>query len=155
MTTAIEIYVDADACPVKPEIYRVAERHNLIVHVVSNSGMRIERNPLIRQVVVADGPDEADNWIADNITDNDIAITADIPLADRCLKKHAHVIGPTGKPFTQASIGMALAMRNLMSDLRETSDLKSYNKAFSKRDRSDFLQALEQAIQDIRRKGQT
>jgi len=149
-----EIYVDADACPVKPEIYRVAERHNLIVHVVSNSGMRIERNPLIRQVVVAAGPDEADNWIADNITDRDIAITADIPLADRCLKKNAQVIGPTGKPFTQASIGMALAMRNLMSDLRETSDLKSYNKAFSKRDRSDFLQALEQAIQDIRRKDQ-
>jgi len=147
-----EIYVDADACPVKPEIYRVAERHNLIVHVVSNSGMRIEHNPLIRQVVVADGPDEADNWIADNITDRDIAITADIPLADRCLKKYAQVIGPTGKPFSQASIGMALAMRNLMSDLRETSDLKSYNKAFSKRDRSDFLQALEQAIQDIRRK---
>jgi len=148
-----EIYVDADACPVKSEVYRVAERHNLIVHVVSNSGMRIERNPLIRQVVVADGPDEADNWIADNITDKDIAITADIPLADRCLKKNAQVIGPTGKPFTQASIGMALAMRNLMSDLRETSDLKSYNKAFNKRDRSDFLQALEQAIQDIR-KGQ-
>jgi len=148
-----EIYVDADACPVKSEITRVAERHNLVVHVVSNSGMRIDRNPLIRQVVVAEGPDEADNWIADNITAADIAITADIPLADRCLKKHAHVIGPTGKPFTQASIGMALAMRNLMSDLRETSDLKSYNKAFSKRDRSDFLQALEQAIQEIRRKG--
>jgi uncharacterized protein len=148
-----EIYVDADACPVKSEITRVAERHNLVVHVVSNSGMRIERNPLIRQVVVAEGPDEADNWIADNITASDIAVTADIPLADRCLKKDAHVIGPTGKPFTQASIGMALAMRNLMSDLRETSDLKSYNKAFSKRDRSDFLQALEHAIQEIRRKG--
>jgi len=152
MTGATEIYVDADACPVKPEIYRVAERHNLTVHVVSNSGMRIERNALIRQVVVADGPDAADNWIADNITASDIVITADIPLADRCLKKHARVIGPTGKPFTQASIGMALAMRNLMSDLRETSDFKSLNKAFSKRDRSDFLQALEQAIQDIRRK---
>lgn len=152
MTGTTEIYVDADACPVKSEIYRVAELHNLIVHVVSNSGMRIERNPLIRQVVVADGPDEADNWIADHITELDIAITADIPLADRCLKKHAHVIGPTGKPFTQASIGMALAMRNLMSDLRETTDLKSYNKAFSKRDRSDFLQALEQAIQNIKRK---
>ncbi len=148
-----EIYIDADACPVKAEIYRVAERHNLVVHVVSNSGMRIDRNPLIRQVVVAEGPDEADNWIADSITEKDIVITADIPLADRCLKKQAQVIGPTGKPFTQASIGMALAMRNLMSDLRETSDLKSYNKAYSKRDRSDFLQALEQAIQDSKRRG--
>ena len=146
-----EIYIDADACPVKQEIYRVAERHNLVVHVVSNSGMRPERNPLIRQVVVADGPDEADNWIADNITEIDIAITADIPLADRCIKKQARVIGPTGKPFTEASIGMALAMRNLMSDLRETGDVQTYNKAFSKRDRSDFLQALEQAVQDSRR----
>lgn len=150
MTTGPEIYVDADACPVKSEIYRVAERHQLVVHVVSNSGMRIERNPLIRQVVVADGADEADNWIADNITATDIAITADIPLADRCLKKRAQVIGPTGKPFTQDSIGMALAMRNLMTDLRETSDFKSYNKAFSKRDRSDFLQALEHAIQTVK-----
>ncbi len=150
MTT--EIYVDGDACPVKPEVYRVAERHGLIVHLVSNSGMRIERNPLIRQVVVPEGPDAADDWIVEHITANDIAVTADIPLADRCLKKHAQVIGPTGKAFTQASIGMALAMRDLMSDLRESGDVKTYNKAFSKNDRSAFLQALEHAIQDIRRR---
>lgn len=148
----MEIYVDADACPVKDEIVRVAERHGLIVHIVSNSGMRPSRNPLIRQVVVAAGPDIADDWIADHVTADDVAITADIPLAARCLEKEAYVIGPTGKPFTQESIGMALAMRDLKAHLRETGESKGYNAAFSPQDRSRFLQALENAVQAGKRK---
>ena len=143
----MEIYVDADACPVKDEIVRVAERHGLNVHIVSNSGMRPSRNPLIRQVVVAAGADVADDWIADHVTASDIAITADIPLAARCLEKEACVIGPTGKPFTQESIGMALAMRDLKAHLRETGESKGYNAAFGPQDRSRFLQALENAVQ--------
>lgn len=147
-----EIYVDADACPVKKEIYRVAERHNLVVHIVSNSGMLIPRGPLFKQVVVAEGPDEADNWITDNVTPDDIAITADILLAARCVEKGAYTIGPNGRPFTEASIGMTVATRNLMTDLRETGEVSGYNPAFSKQDRSRFLGALEQAVQDIKRK---
>ncbi len=148
----MEIYVDADACPVKDEIARVAERHGLIVHIVSNSGMRPSRNPMIRQVVVADGPDVADDWIADHVSASDIAITADIPLAARCLEKQACVIGPTGKPFTRESIGMALAMRDLKAHLRETGESKGYNAAFGPQDRSRFLQALENAVQVGKRK---
>lgn len=142
----MEIYVDADACPVKDEIVRVAERHGLTVHIVSNSGMRPTRNPMIKQVVVAAGPDVADDWIADHVTASDIAVTADIPLAARCLQKEACVIGPTGKPFTQESIGMALAMRDLKAHLRETGESKGYNAAFGPKDRSRFLQALENAV---------
>ena len=107
------IYVDADACPVKDEAVRVAERHGLDIHFVSNAFMRLPEGPLIHRVVVAEGPDAADDWIAERIEARDIAVTADIPLAARCLKKGAAVIGPTGKPFTEAGIGMALAMREL------------------------------------------
>ena len=145
----MQIYVDADACPVKDEVIRVAERHGLPVHMVSNSWMRLARSPLINRVVVEDGPDAADDWIAAQIGSGDIVVTADIPLAARCLKAGASVIGPTGKPFTESSIGMALAMRDLMTDLREAGQVQGGNPPFTRQDRSRFLQALEQAFQDI------
>lgn len=152
-TRAIEIYVDADACPVKAEVLRVAIRHGLTMHVVSNSWMRLDDNPLIRRVVVAEGADAADDWIAERIGRGDIAVTADIPLAARCLEVGARVIGPTGKPFTESGIGMALAMRELQSHLRETGESKGYNAAFTPKDRSRFLEALENAVQAIKRSG--
>ncbi|MGI9407566.1 MAG: YaiI/YqxD family protein [Hyphomicrobiaceae bacterium] len=148
-----EIYVDADACPVKDEIYRVADRHNLKVYVVSNAFMRLPRSPLIERVLVDEGPDVADDWIADNATAEDIAITADIPLAARCVKAGVTTINPNGKPFTDDNIGMTLATRNLMTDLRETSNTQTYNASFTKQDRSRFLQALENAVQTIKRRG--
>ncbi len=141
------IYVDADACPVKDEAVRVAERHGLDIHFVSNTFMRLPEGPLIKRVVVAEGPDAADDWIAERIGARDIAVTADIPLASRCLKQGAQAIGPTGKPFTQASIGMALAMRDLSAHLRETGESKGFNASFTRQDRSRFLQALEEAVQ--------
>jgi len=150
----LAIYVDADACPVKEEALRVAERHGLAIHFVSNSWMRLPESPLVSRVVVADGPDAADNWIAERIGKGDIAVTADIPLASRSLKAGAQVIGPTGKPFTQASIGMALAMRDLSAHLRETGESKGYNASFTRQDRSRFLEALENAVQRVKR-GQT
>ena len=146
------IYVDADACPVKAEVMRVAERHEIPVRMVSNSFMRLPDSWLIERVVVADGPDAADNWIAERIGPDDIAITADIPLAGRCLKAGAQAIGNTGKPFTEAGIGMALAMRSLMQDLREAGAVRGNNPEFTRQDRSTFLQALEQAVQTIRRR---
>jgi uncharacterized protein YaiI (UPF0178 family) len=143
----LEIYVDGDACPVKAEVLRVAERHGLNIHLVSNSGMRVAESPLIHRVIVSEGSDAADDWIAERIGDGDIAITADIPRAARCLKRGASVLGPTGKPFTEDSIGMALAMRDLNAHLRDTGEIKGHNPSFSKQDRSRFLQALEQTIQ--------
>lgn len=148
----IEIYVDADACPVKDEVYRVADRHNLKVYIVSNAFMRLPRSPLIERVLVDEGPDVADDWIAEHATETDIAITADIPLAARCVKKGVTTISPVGKPFTEENIGMTLATRNLMTDLRETSNTQTYNAAFSPKDRSNFLQAMENAVQAIKRK---
>ncbi len=145
------IYVDADACPVKDEALRVAERHGLTIYYVSNAWMRLPESPLVSRVVVSDGPDAADNWIAERIGHGDIAVTADIPLAARSLKAGAHVIGPTGKPFTDASIGMALAMRDLSAHLRETGESKGFNASFTRQDRSRFLEALEQAVQRIKR----
>jgi uncharacterized protein len=149
----LEIYVDADACPVKAEVERVAERHGLTVHIVSNGGIRPSRNPRIRHVVVAEGADAADDWIADHIGAGDIAITADIPLASRCLKKQARVLGPNGKPFTEAGIGMALGMRELSRHLREVTGGQTYHAGFAKEDRSRFLGALENEIQGIKRGG--
>jgi uncharacterized protein YaiI (UPF0178 family) len=144
-TPSPAIYVDADACPVKDEAVRVAERHGLQIHFVSNAFMRLPEGPLIHRVVVAEGPDAADDWIAERIGASDIAVTADIPLAARCLKNGAQVIGPTGKPFTEAGIGMALAMRELSAHLRETGESKGYNAGFTRQDRSRFLEALELA----------
>ncbi len=148
----MQIYVDADACPVKAEVLRVAERHGLKVHMVSNSWMRLDASPLVSRVLVAEGPDAADDWIAERVTADDIAVTADIPLAARCLKAGAKVVGPTGKPFNEASIGMALAMRGLQSHLRETGESRGFNPEFMPKDRSRFLEAMEQAVQAIKRK---
>jgi hypothetical protein len=149
----ITIYVDADACPVKDEAVRVAERHGLEIHFVSNAWMRLPEGALVSRVVVPDGPDAADNWIAERAGKGDIVVTADIPLAARCLKAGARVIGTTGKPFSDAGIGMALAMRDLSRHLRETGESKGYNAGFTRQDRSRFLQALEEAVQAIRRGG--
>ena len=145
------LYIDADACPVKEEAVRVAERHGLAIQFVSNAYMRLPEGPLIERVVVADGPDAADDWIAGRAAKGDIVVTADIPLAARCLKAGARVIGPTGKPFTEAGIGMALAMRDLSRHLRETGESKGHNASFTRQDRSRFLQALEEAVQAIKR----
>ena len=147
------IYVDADACPVKAEVMRVAERHGLHVTFVANAYMRLPEGELVHRVIVDEGADAADDWIAERIGPGDIAVTADIPLASRCLAAGARVIGPTGKPFTAASIGMALAMRDLARHLRETGESAGYNASFTRADRSRFLQAMEDAVQAIRRAG--
>jgi uncharacterized protein len=145
----IRILVDADACPVKDEIVRVAERHGLAAIFVSNAWMRLPASHLVERRIVAEGPDAADDWIADEIVAADICVTQDIPLADRCLKKGARALTPTGRPFTPDSIGMARAMRDLKAHLRETGDIRGGPPAFAKSDRSRFLQALEQAVQNI------
>jgi uncharacterized protein YaiI (UPF0178 family) len=148
-----EIYVDGDACPVKDEVLRVAARHDWQVHVVANQWLRLPDNDKIRMIVVDDSPDAADDWIAARIGSGDIAITTDIPLADRCLKQGAAALKPTGKLFDAESIGMALAMRDLHSHLRDTGEISGGGPAFSKKDRSAFLQSLEQAIQTAKRGG--
>lgn len=137
------IYVDADACPVKAEAERVADRLGLVVVFVSNGGLRPSRNPMVRHVVVARDADAADDWIVENIGENDIVVTADIPLAARAVALGAHVLGVTGKPFTRDSIGMAMAMRDLKQHLRETGESKGYNAGFTPADRSRFLGALD------------
>lgn len=142
---APQIYVDADACPVKDEALRVAERLGLVITFVSNGGVRPSRDPMVRIVVVPQGADAADDWIAEQAKPNDIVLTADIPLASRVLDKNCHVLGFTGKPYTQSSIGMALAMRELNQHLRETGESKGYNPAFRQADRSAFLSALDTA----------
>jgi uncharacterized protein YaiI (UPF0178 family) len=147
----LELFIDGDACPVKQDVERVAARHVLTVHLVSNGGLRPSANPLFHVVVVDDGPDAADNWIAEKISEGDIAITADIPLAARCLAKGARVVSPTGKPFTEAGIGLALGMRDLHRHLREATGNQTYNAGFTKQDRSRFLGALENEIQAVRR----
>src|SRR6478735_11121892 len=149
------IYIDADACPVKAEIYRVAGRYQLKVFVVSNSYLNLPRDPRIELVVVNDSFDAADNWIAERAGPGDIVVTADIPLADRSLKAGAVVIGNTGVPFTAASIGMAMANRELLSNLRAMGEITGGPKPMAQRDRSRFLSALDEAIQKIRRKGGT
>lgn len=146
----MQIYVDADACPVKDEAVKVADRCQAVIHFVSNSYMRLPDSEFVRRVIVNEGPDAADDWIAQRIGAGDIAVTADIPLAARCLKSGAQVVGPTGKPFTEASIGMALAMRDLSAHLRETGESKGYNASFTRADRSNFLQAMDRAVQVIR-----
>ncbi|MEM9441061.1 MAG: YaiI/YqxD family protein [Pseudomonadota bacterium] len=149
----LDLYIDADACPVKSEVYRVAERYGLHVFVVANNWMRVPSDPMIELVMVADGPDVADDWIAERVGEGDIAITADIPLAARCIKNGARVLGPSGKPFTEESIGDVLATRNLMTELRETGEIQGGGRPFSKQDRSRFLQELDKAIQVIKRTG--
>ena len=149
------ILVDADACPVKPEILKVAERRNLKVIFVANGGLRPSRDPMVQNVIVGAGFDAADDWIADRAEPGDVVVTADVPLAARCVDKGAQVLGPTGRMFDEKTIGMAVAMRNLKQDLREAGEIKGYNAAFSPKDRSAFLQALEQAIRRASRANQT
>ena len=145
-----EIFVDADACPVKQEVYRVAQRYKLQVTLVANSPMQIPQNDWLKLVVVSSQFDAADDWIVENITKNDVVISGDIPLASRCLKKGARVLGPKGRVFTEDSIGNTLATRNLMSHLREIGMMTGGPAPFSKRDRSRFLQSLDTVIQAIR-----
>jgi len=147
----LDIYVDGDACPVKEEVLKVADRNGLRVVMVSNRWSRRADAPNVRQVVVSEGFDAADNWIAEHIGDGDICITADIPLASRCLKNGAHVLGPTGRPFSEQSIGMALAMRDLNAHLRETGEIKGYVPGFTRQDRSRFLGELDKLIQRVRK----
>jgi uncharacterized protein YaiI (UPF0178 family) len=141
-----QILVDADACPVKDEIYKVAWRRGVAVKVVSNMRLRVPDHPLIERVVVSDAFDAADDWIADAADARSVVITADILLADRCLRQGASVIGPNGKPFTSASIGPAIATRAIMADLRAGGDAVGGPAPFAKADRSRFLQALDTAL---------
>jgi uncharacterized protein len=154
----ISIYIDADACPVKSEVYRVAERYALKgvalkVFVVSNSPIAVPRDEFIQRVVVGSGMDEADNWIAERASRGDIVVTADVPLASRCVKAGADVIAPNGRVFTEAAMGMTLATRNLMDSLRSAGEITSGPKPFTPRDRSAFLSALDQAIVRLTRAG--
>jgi uncharacterized protein YaiI (UPF0178 family) len=146
------IYVDADACPVKDEVMRVAKRHGLAVYLVGNTWMRLGNDPTVHRVVVPEGLDAADNWIAEHAGTGDVAITADIQLAARCLEKGAQVLGPTGKPFTDAGIGMAVAMRDLTAHLRDSGEIRGTAPAFTAKDRTRFLDALERTLQALRRK---
>ena len=146
------ILVDADACPVKDEIYKVAWRHEVPVTIVSNSHLRVPDHPLVDRIVVSDGFDAADDWIAEACGVRSIVVTADILLADRCLKAGATVLAPTGKPFTANSIGGAIATRAIMADLRAGGDQIGGPRAFTKADRSAFLQALDAAIVAIGRR---
>ncbi len=147
----VEIYIDADACPVKEETVRVATRHRLKTFLVCDGGIRPSQNPLVELVIVSQGADAADDWIADHIQKGDVCVTNDIPLAARCLEKGALAIKPNGERFTENSIGMALANRDLMQSLRETGEITGGPRPFSKSDRSEFLNALETTVQVAKR----
>ncbi|MEM9278560.1 MAG: YaiI/YqxD family protein [Pseudomonadota bacterium] len=140
------IYVDADACPVKEEVIRVAERHDVQVIMVADGGLRPSRHDLVRNQIVAQGADAADDWIAENITASDICVTNDIPLAKRCLEKGAAAIKPNGNLFDEANIGMALAMRGLKQHIRESQQTQTFNASFTKADRSAFLESLHRLL---------
>jgi uncharacterized protein YaiI (UPF0178 family) len=150
----LHIFVDADACPVKQEVYRVASRYRLDVTLVANSWMRVPNERRIALEIVEGGFDAADDWIVEHVQPHDIVVTADIPLASRCLNEGAVVIGPTGKPFTEDNIGQAVATRDLLSDLRGAGEITGGPPPLKKRDRSLFLQQLDQVIQSIRREHQ-
>jgi uncharacterized protein YaiI (UPF0178 family) len=146
------LYIDADACPVKEEVYRVARRYGLKVYVVANAYIATPlRDPLIERVVVDAGPDIADDWIAERARGGDIVVTADIPLADRCIKAGAAVLRPNGKVFDASSIGMALAGREIGEHLRSFGEITGGPKPFGPQDRSRFLSALDEAVQRARR----
>src|SRR5262249_1534903 len=158
MPTPIAILVDADACPVKAEIYRVADRHllkgvDLKVFVVTNSAIAVPRHPAIERVVVPAGPDAADDWIAARAGAGAVVVTADVPLAARCVKAGAQGLAPTARAFTQDSIGMTLATRNLMDSLRSAGEITGGPRPFAPRDRSNFLSALDQALVRLARVG--
>ena len=143
------LYVDADACPVKDEVVRVAERYGLEVIFVADGGLRPSRDPMVRNVIVPQGADAADDWIVEAATPGDIVVTSDIPLASRCLERNARVLKPTGKEFDHANIGNALAMRDLKQQVREATQGQTYNAVFSKADRSRFLQTLDRMINSL------
>lgn len=143
----VDIYVDADASPVKEEIYRVARRYDLRVILVANARMRTPQEDRIELVVVEGDFDAADDWIVEHVCENDLVITGDIPLAARCLPKGAHVLGPTGREFTEDSIGGAMATREIMSHMRQLGTIAGGPATFDKRDRSRFLQRLDVMIQ--------
>jgi len=145
------IYVDADACPVKEEVYRVARRYGLPVKVVANSYLSTPREPLIERVVVEAGPDAADDWIAERATRGDVVVTTDLPLASRCLKTGAEVIGPTGRRMTADNIGAALAARSIGEHLRSMGEATRGPAAFQPADRSRFLSTLDEAVHRARR----
>lgn len=148
---AARILVDADACPVKDEIYRIADRHSVPVVVVAAGYLRIPQHPLISRVAAGSGLDAADDYIASQADCASVIVTADVPLANRCIKAGAAVLAPTGRPFTADSIGMALAVRNLMTDLRATGEVTGGPPCFSPRDRSAFISALDRAVRRLRR----
>jgi uncharacterized protein len=152
VTSDVRIFVDADACPVKPEVYRVAERYALKVYVVANSFMTVPRNDMIERVIVSEGSDIADDWIVERAGESDIVITADIPLAGRCVRNGATVIGTTGKPFTEDSIGMALATRDLLTNLRSAGETTRGPPPLTRQDLSRFLSALDLAVTRLRKK---
>ncbi|MBP7865539.1 MAG: YaiI/YqxD family protein [Acidobacteria bacterium] len=147
----LEIFVDADACAVKEEIYRVAKRHGLTVTLVANAPMRHPAEPWVRLVVVEGRFDAADDWITDHAQPDDLVISGDIPLAARCLEKGARVIGPTGKAFTRTGISEALAAREILGQMRDMGLMTKGPAPFGKKDRSRFLQALEETIRRVRR----
>jgi len=147
----LHVFVDADACPVKEEVYRVADRYRLEVTLVANSRMHVPNDQRIALEVVEHGLDAADDWIVEHVQPHDIVITADIPLASRCLKAGARVIGPSGKPFTEDNIGEAVATRELLSELRGAGEITGGPPPLKDRDRSRFLQKLDEVIQAIRR----
>ena len=149
----LRIFIDADACPVKDETYRVAARYKLKVYVVANSPILIPRAPGLERVVVEAGPDVADDWIVEHAGRGAIVVTADVPLASRCVKKGADVLAPTGKPFSETSIGMALATRNLMDSLRSAGQTTGGPPPFGPRDRSRFLGALDNVVTRLKRAG--
>ena len=149
---SLRILVDADACPVKEEVYNVAFRHEVPVAIVSNSHLRVPQHPLVERVVVSDGFDAADDWIAGAAGPKAVVVTADILLADRCIKAGAAVLGPTGKAFTANSIGAAVATRAIMADLRAGGDAVGGPPPFSKQDRSRFLSALDEALVRLKRR---
>ena len=147
----VDIYVDADACPVKDETLRVAARHGLKTYLVSDGDIRPRQSPFVELVIVSQGADAADDWIADRIQETDICITNDIPLAARCLERGALAIKPNGQPFTENGIGMALANREIMQGLRDSGEITGGPKPFSKSDRSEFLNRLETTVQAAKR----
>lgn len=146
-----QVYVDADACPVKDEIYKVAARHNLPVTVVAGGFIRVPNDPMIERIAAGSGMDAADDWIAERADAASIVITADVPLAARCVKARAQVIAPNGRAFTEESIGMTLAVRNLMTDLRSSGEVTGGPAPFQPRDRSTFLSTLDQTIRRMQR----
>ena len=147
----LHIYVDADACSVKNEVYRVADRYQLEVTLVSNSRMRVPQSSRIKLEIVGAGFDEADDWIVEHVQHGDVVITADIPLAGRCISAGAEVLGPSGKRFTDDNIGQTLATRDLLTELRGAGEITGGPAPLTQRDRSEFLQKLDVVIQSIRR----